>query len=205
MVRKILFLGVPMALLATSAAASDIVLNGGFTSGDLTDWTTNTCSDCSGAGWNVGGFPANPGTPPPDTTFAATVGCDHGPCNNPDIGDWIEQSLATVPLESYTLTFFFDPGEKSYTELEVLWNGSVVTGGEIINAPSSTWEEYIFPDLTASDASTVLEFTGRDNRGKRLYLTDISVDLATPEPPSLLPMTGGLLAMGTILFRRRKA
>jgi len=202
MVRKFLLLGIAMALLATSAAASNIVLNGAFTSGDFTDWITHTCSTCSGPGWDVGSFPANPGTPPTDTTFAATEECGHGPCNNPVTGDWIAQDLPTVAGETYTLTFLFDPGRRTPNELEVLWGGSVVTDGKIINAPGSTWDEYTFT-LTAPSSSTELQFTGRDNRSK-LYLTDIAVNLAIPEPPSLLLMGIGLLGMGTILLRRRK-
>ncbi len=210
MVRTILLLGIPIVLLATSATASNIVLNGGFTSGTITDWTTNACSVCKGPPWDVAPLPANQtGMLPPDTKFAAATGCDRGPCNDPTSGDWIEQSLATIPTESYTLTFFYDPGGKATAgktanELEVLWGGSLLTGGEILNVAAGTWEEYQFT-VTAPTASTVLEFTGKDSPGKRLHLTDISVDLITPEPPSLLLMGGGLLGMGTLLLRRRKA
>ena len=204
MVRNILPFGIAMALLATSASASNLVLNGGFTTGDFTNWSFGS--------WGVGTFPADPGTPPSGTTFAASTGCVGAPCNDPVSGAFISQTLATVASQAYTLTFFYDAGSNSgaeedgTTELDVLWNGSLVSGGQIIDATANTWEQYTFTGLTASGSSTVLEFTGRQDPAT-LYLTDISVTASstTPEPASLTLIGGGLLCMiGAILRRQRK-
>ena len=49
-------------------------------------------------------------------------------------GAFISQTLATVASQTYTLTFFYDAGAGSgvgTTELDVLWNGSIVSGGQI--------------------------------------------------------------------------
>ena len=218
MARNILLLGLALALLATSAAASNLVLNGGFTTGDFTNWTTHTCgSGCTSAGWLV----ANPfpgtigGPPPPGTTKAAETGCTGAGCINASTGDTISQALTTVASQIYTLTFYYDPGPHAVagnqvTELDVLWNGSVVSGGQLVDVtPVNTWQLYTY-SVTATANSTVLLFTGRDDPDD-LFLTDISVTPqagpTVPEPVSLTLIGGGLLgigAIGAILRRRRK-
>jgi hypothetical protein len=198
-----LFAGLAMALLATSATASNLVLNGGFTTGDFTDWNNTQ------AAWFIGGVPADPGAPT-DTVFAAGTACAVAACNDPVTGAWISQTLATVAGQPYTLEFFYDPGgsgggtDDLTTELDVLWDGSPVTGGQIVNAPFNQWTEYRFDNLIASGSSTILEFTGRQDPGE-LALTDISVTV--PEPAPWLPIGAGLGmgALGLVRRRRRQA
>jgi hypothetical protein len=122
------------AFLALPASATNIVQNGGFTTGDFSDWTVHT--------WGIGTFPADPGTPPPGTTFASESACVGPTCNDPVSGAWISQNLPTVAAQTYTLSFYYDGGPSSgqtgTTELEALWNGLPVVGGTIIDAPAST-------------------------------------------------------------------
>jgi hypothetical protein len=210
MVRNVLLCGLAMALLATSATAQNIVQNGSFSTGDFTNWTTHTCPGptCGFGSWSVGAAPTDPGTAPPSGSKAANTGCNTAACNDPANGATISQTLATVPGQTYTLSFYYDGGQNSAagpTELEVLWNGTAVTGGTIVNAPTSTWSQRTFT-VVATSASTVLEFTG-EQAPAVLYLTGISVTANVTSVPALsvwgLAILGLLLMGSTALMLKR--
>ena len=183
-----------MGLMAATATAQNIVQNGSFSGGTLAPWTQTQ--------WGVGTFPpTDGGAQPAGTTFAAALECTGAGCNDPTTGATLKQTLATTPGQTYTLTFAYDAGAHSGIEttiLQVYWNGALVSGGAITNAAASTWGQYSF-SVTATGASTVLEFTGRQDPGAALYLTNISVD---PQP-SFSPIPGTLLlellGMGSVL------
>jgi hypothetical protein len=214
MARKVLLLAVLLGLLATSASASLIVQNGGFTvsgSPSLADWTVNPCTGCTGVDWTATVLTAVNAdlTPPPSgNPNAAYTGCmNSGNC----VSNYIWQSLTTVAGQTYTLSFYSNPAghqgsTESPTELDVYWNGSLL--GQLINQPTE-WLESTYT-VTATSTSTVLGFSGRDDP-YYLFLTDVSVtpmDQTVPEPLSLTLIGSGLLglsAIGGILRRRRKA
>jgi hypothetical protein len=215
MVRKFWLLGIAITLLAASASAGNIVLNGNFSTGDLTSWTTTTCGTCIDAGWVVGGPPPgfNLGDPgaPTDTMFTAATGCEGAACNDAATGDTLSQTLVTDPTMTYTLTFLVDPGtsDGSPLELDVLWAGTLVAA--ITDLTEDTWVAETFSGLVPTGTATTLEFTGRDDAGV-LAIDDIAVNATgggggstVPEPASLMLIGGGLLGIGTMLRRKRSA
>jgi len=212
MVRKILFLGIAVGLLATSAFADDIVTDGGFQTGFGGVWNVNTSltTPCGDA-WCVVSLPGDPGAPT-DTAFAIADTCvgPGDPCNL-DTGAWVSQVVTLDPTQTYTFSFYYDPGPAANTQLNVYFG----TGGIVINtitdAAPNTWTEYSIPGIAYSGIFPVyVEFTGGqsgETEGATMYLTDISLDSPTPEPASMALIGGGLLGMSTItaiLRRRRK-
>jgi hypothetical protein len=215
MVRNVLLCGIAFALLARSGP-SNLVQNGSFSTDDFTSWTTHNCTvGCAFGSWMVtASLPSDPGTHPPGGSEAATTGCNSGAtpaCNDPVSGTTFSQTLTTAPGQTYTLGFYFDGGGSAATgpaELEVLWNGSPVPGGTIVNPASSTWTIYTFT-VTATGSSTVLEFTGKQNPGQ-LYVTGISVTAtsgppATPIPGTLLLAIVGVAGLALYRFGLRPA
>jgi hypothetical protein len=210
MVRNILLFGIAVSLLATSAAASGInlVQNGSFATGDMSDWSATTCpsSDCDYAGWYVAASSPSATFP---SAFAIITKCDGADCGNPTSstppGDTISQSFATSAGQSYTLSFEYDPAEHIGSQLDVMWDGSVVPNGSLQNEQNDVWAFYTF--TVTGTGSDTLEFTGEADQAA-LILTDISVTAnaspTLPEPMSMTLIGGGLLGLGVMLRLRRK-
>ena len=218
MIRNAFLLVSAVLLLAVSATAGELVVNGGFTTGDLSGWTAGTYFQ-----WAVNTpLPSDPGAPSV-TDFSASTGCFGGPiCNDPVSGSSISQILTTEPSDTYTLSFYYDAGwvgdgalalmGDQYTELDVFWDNLAVPLAQIVNAQANRWNEYTFTGLTTSGSSALLEFTGRQDPSA-LHLTGISVmdraslneQAETPEPVSSALVGAGLLGVGLIgtILRRR--
>jgi hypothetical protein len=196
MARRAFLFGLAMALAVASATAQNLVSNGSFSTGDLTGWTANQ--------WSVAtNLPPGAGTVPAAGGAAWTL-CSGAGCNDPVSGAILSQTLATVPGQTYTLSFYYNaaslaPADPS--QLEVFWNGNLVTGGTIVNAPSNTWTVYTF-SVVAASTSAVLEFTGEQSGGVGLFVTAVSVTPAMPltPVPGTLPLAIAGLA-GLALYR----
>ena len=165
--------------------AGNIVLNPSFEDG--TAW--------SASGWVFPfSFAAHTGS------NSAATGC-FGPID-PATGCFLEQTLSTIPGQSYDLRFWvFETGGPT-SEVLVQWDGATVL--DILNPNNNArdWLELTVPGLPASTASTVLKIFGRQDPAG-LAVDDVVVDAAVPEPA-----TFGLaclaLAAFTALRRRRR-
>jgi hypothetical protein len=182
---------------APQAAVANIVVNGGFETGDFTGWTEHACSfiGCGLQPYFVAGN-SHAGS------FAADTGCvDQDLCFDQTTGSYIKQTLATSAGSSYTLSFWLDPNGTPAGE-EVFWNGAVV--GTFLNEPAHVYTQFTINDLLATSDSTVLQFDGFDDP-EVIFIDDIAVNLATgavPEPMPLALLSLGLVGMA--IARRKK-
>jgi hypothetical protein len=161
----LLLLVVPAAVQAQS---SNLVVNGGFETGDFTSWTLS--------GFN---YPASvdDGTTglfsqisPHSGNYEANFESDGGAGYQ-----YLSQTLPTTAGASYLLSFWFDNAPSNFGEFLLTWNGSTlletVGVGPVYSA--ANWTEMRFV-VSATGSSTVLQF-GFASLNSIIVLDDISV------------------------------
>jgi len=195
------------ACVTSSSWAANIVLNGGFETGDFTDWIVNGNSDHP---WIVDAAPGLSGGSPNSGTYYADTGCVGAQCLSGTAAQQasLAQILGTILGQSYTLTFFFTTnGNGVANELNVLWDGTSVLdlgpGGTL--GPIRGYAQYTVSGLVGTGSDT-LTFLGRQDPGYN-GLDNVAVTGAggssatTPEPASLLLFGAGA---SLIAIRRRR-
>ena len=186
----------PIALLAFTAAApfahaANIVTNGDFSTGDLTGWTSNLSIS----------FPWF------STGSSAQTGCISDSCIRGTVSqqNHLEQTLATVAGDSYTLSFDFK-SQGTPSELEALFGG--IAASDLVDANLSSFTTFTYSGLVATSSATLLEFLGR-NDPSELQITNVSVvdngptgNSPIPEPGTLVMVGSGLLSLAGLAKRR---
>ena len=133
-----------------------IVLNGGFETGDFTDWTVDANTTYT---FVDNGNASQTGIPPHSGSYLAALGQDGS------LG-YISQSLSTISGQSYLLSLWLYPpvirhGNNTPNQFVVLWNGT--TQYNAANLPElGAWTNLQFI-VTATGLQTVLEIGGRDD------------------------------------------
>jgi hypothetical protein len=155
--------------------SQSIVLNGGFETGDFSDWTlvgdTETFHNLYNTVATAADYPGvvhsgNYGAFLGENGFAATL----------------SQTLPTVPGQHYLVSFWLDdliPG--SVQSFNAFWNGTNLTS--LLNPPAFTWSNFLTV-VTASDTNSLLEFDV-ENDPSYFGLDDIT---ATPVTTGLPPV-----------------
>ena len=190
-----------VAAMCGPAAATNLVLNPGFETGDFTNWTV------TGEGIAI------------DTVFPNTGCCDAAfgaTTTDPDVGV-LSQTLSTVGGKSYTLSFaLLDEAGFSGDSFIVQFGGfsTTITGDEA--APPGTLPSlytpmtFIVPAADIGGGATVLSFKGLNDLslGIDWNLDDVSVTAAAvPEPGTwiLLVLAFAGLFGATSLSRNRRS
>jgi hypothetical protein len=153
----------------TDSPTRNLVVNGGFETGDFSGWavTGNT------------GFTGVTRDDPHSGSFAAHL----GPIGS--LGFITQtQALSTVPEAQYTLSWWMEVDPGAPNEFRASWNGTVIFDG--VNMPAEGYRQYTFT-VKATSTQTTLQF-GYQHDPAWINLDDISVQLVTPtvnQPPVL--------------------
>jgi hypothetical protein len=157
------------------AQGSNLVLNGNFATGDLTDWSSG------GGNFVQSSFEYSP--PAGDEYFLAfgSVGSD----------SLLSQTIPTTTGGTYDFSFLVAGNGSGDSDLNAYWNGALIyTLGSPI--PEQGYTEYSFTE-TAAGSSTAISF-GLRNDPSYDALDNICV---TPTSGAHVPEGGSSLAMAT--------
>ncbi len=179
---------VAWALSGEALAGGNLVVNGGFETGDFSDWNYTSVDDFSFVGTKF----VHSGS------YAAFFGD-----LQQDGGGSISQSLATNIGTTYALSFWFAGNGDSPSGFSATVGGNTVY--KVTDPPyDADYKLYTFY-FTATASSTLLKFTEYDNVSY-INLDDVSVVTASsvPEPTSMIPLGIGMATLvGYISYRRR--
>ena len=185
-------------------AHANLVVNGGFETGDFTGWTASiddswlrVCgpSPLSSLCDAAGGFQV---TGAPHSGQNSAINGLFG------LGGGISQDLSTEAGKTYEVSFWLancpDYAACAPNDFKVTWDGIELLA--LDNADPFAWTRYTF-SVQASDNSSTLAFMGT-NAGSFYMFDDVGVvgqDRALPEPASLALV---VLGLGGLMATRRR-
>ena len=183
----LLSLAAAAALSCATPAFANLVSNGGFETGNFTDWTQFGNTGATGVGTS-----SPTGVGPHSGNFLGwfgAVGSDGG----------IFQNLTTVVGATYNLTFWLALDRGTPNDWSVSWNG--ITQLLQVNATPFGYTQFSFSGLLATSTSTQLAFSFRQDP-RYFELDDVSVVGGTiPDGGNTLALLG-LAMVGICLIRR---
>lgn len=161
----------------TARAGYELVVNGGFESGNFAGWTAGAENFVT-QGYGLGGG----------------YGVQYGSVG---VDSVLYQMITTTPGDTYTFSFYQQTRGVPPNEFQAYWNGGLIL--DLINTPvAPNFTQYIFLEV-ATTSVTEIRFGLRQDAGFSA-MDQVSVMLAggpgsVPEPSSLL-MVGSALVMG---------
>ena len=166
-------------------AKGDLIVNGGFETGDFTGWTTGSNSFPQ----SIVGVPVNSGN------FAAQIA---GFSSNPDT---LSQTIATTVGQTYDLSFSrFQAGGQPPISLTVTWDGTPVFSE--VNPGAQPYQTFSFQ--VVGTGSDTLVFTSANDKAFT-YLDDVSVNAVNAVPlPSTLVMSSIMFGMVGVAWSYRR-
>jgi len=176
----------PSAALA-GPQASNLIINGNFSTGDFTGWSTGGTFIFSGVTTSNFDDYGRPGGAP--YALLGPVGGD----------GTLSQSFADHAGQHLTVSFLLAVDGQTPNDFTASFDGAALLA--VSDAPAQGWTEYTY-SVTATGLDT-LNFSFRDDPGY-WALDGISVtQTAVPEPASLAGLGGGLACLAAMLWRTR--
>ncbi|MDD5141211.1 MAG: immunoglobulin domain-containing protein [Verrucomicrobiales bacterium] len=149
----------------------EFMLNGGFESGDFTNW--NLTGDDT---WTIVDTGHNSGIAPRTGSYEAALGTAGS------LG-YLSQTVATTPGTSYLLSFWLNHSGGDPNDVFIVsWNGTTLL--DETNPPAPAWTSYQFV-VTATGTSTVLQFGYEAGDTDYLGLDDVSLQSQTNIAPAV--------------------
>jgi len=197
------------------SVASNLVLNCGFETGDLTSWTLggNTTDPPGGIGgseYGVDALDANTGN---DGLYAGPIGSAMtlsqtltlSSGSEYDISFYLEDDSADPDTTTYTQSFTASLGSTSLTSL---CSGPSCPGGSTAPGSIGSFVQFSYTDVVATSGSEALTFAFQNDIDYWSF-DDVVVTLvpqasSTPEPASFLLMGSSLAMLGFLIARKRK-
>jgi hypothetical protein len=178
-----------LLLVATGPArAQELVVNGGFETGDFTGWTQSGNTGATGVD----------DSNPHSGRYAAYL----GPVGSEG---FLSQNLTTVAGGTYTLSYWLANDGGTPSSFRAIINGADLAGSGLTDPSGFAYTQYAF-DFVATGTATSLSFGFRQDP-HFFYLDDVSVVPASPAPePASLTLFGlGLVPLaGYAAWRRRQ-
>ncbi len=178
-----------LGLAASASASTNLVVNGGFETGDFSGWTLS-----GNLGYTfVSSSPNNPHS----GSYAAQLGA----VGSDDI---LSQTISTKSGILYNLSFWhiYDPLALPPGDFSVEWDGDTIYGPIVTTDPPSpqVWTEYTFSVVGTGEDT--LSFYSRNDPSYQ-GLDDVSVSAGgVPEPAAWVMMLLGFAGVGVAMRRR---
>ncbi len=139
-------LSAPAVFSVYALSDTELIQNGGFETGDFTDWNATGNSSLD----TVSGDALY--------THSGLYGAEMGPIGAPG---YISQTVPTIPGTAYLLSLWLDsPDGDGPNEFIVSWNGYTIL--DMTNLTGFGWSNFVF-SVTATTASTTVELGFRDD------------------------------------------
>jgi hypothetical protein len=179
-----------LALGITQSAKANLVVNGGFETGDFTGWTQGGNLGFTGVSGTFGGQAPHGGN---FQAFLGPIGSD----------GTLTQNLATTGGGFYTLDYWLYLFPGTPNDFAVKWGGATIAGSVLTNSGPFGYTEYTFNVFTSTNI-TALEFDFRDDPSYFL-LDDISVNAGVPDSGSTVVLLGAAMIVVGLVHRRLAA
>jgi hypothetical protein len=196
--RKLVFYSVSallcLGLAGPASAAGELVVNGGFETGDFTGWTMGGNFEFTGVSGNFDGFLPHSGN---FFAFLGPVGAD----------GTLSQDLVTTPGQTYTFSFAVGSDGATPNDFNASWNGSTILSLTDIpqtpGYPGAAYTVYSFTEVATGALTNIT--LGFRNDPSFLALDDVSVVAGVvPEPSSIVLSGIGVLTFAGYTIRRRR-